>query len=97
MTEVGNQGGGAGNRWHGRPFLAAITRVGVFLRPIVASILAAMLVAAILPSPKGTTWLVAWWAVMLVIPTIVLVVCQRLARRLVPLINDPPQDDIAVS
>jgi MFS family permease len=85
VAEIGGQGAGAANRWNGRPFLAGAISLAVFLGPIVAAILVATLVAALLPTPNGTLWLVAWWAVMLVIPSIVLVPCERLARRALPL------------
>src|SRR5579859_7906051 len=67
-------------------WLGAVS-LGAFLGPVAAAILVAILVGAILPEPKGALELAAWWAVILAVPTIVLALCERLARRALPLVT----------
>jgi hypothetical protein len=77
--------GGADDRWHGRPVLSALVSVAVFVVPITLSIGAATITAHLLPRPRDDGWLVGWWVTVLAVPTLVLVVTDRLARRVLPL------------
>jgi putative nucleotidyltransferase with HDIG domain len=75
----------AADRWHGRPTLSRLVSVGIFVTPIALSVISAAITAHVLPRPHGMGWLVGWWAVIFAVPTIVLVVIDRLARKAVPL------------
>ena len=77
--------GAVTDRWHGRPALSRVVSVAVFVTPIALSIVSATITAHVLPRPHGTDWLVGWWAVVLGVPTVVLVVTDRLARKAMPL------------
>ena len=87
MVSIGKKGGRATpeDRWHGRPVLSALVSVAVFIVPIALSIVSATITAHVLPRPHGTGWIVGWWAVVLAVPTAVLVVTDRLARHALPL------------
>jgi putative nucleotidyltransferase with HDIG domain len=75
----------AADRWHGRPVLAALVSASVFIVPISLSILAATVTGHVLPRPRTDGALAAWWIVVLGVPSVVLVVTDRLARRALPL------------
>jgi putative nucleotidyltransferase with HDIG domain len=75
----------AEDRWHGRPVLSALVSGSVFLVPISLSILAATVSAHLLPRPRTDGGLAAWWIVVLGVPSVVLLVADRLARRALPL------------
>ncbi len=76
---------GADDRWHGRPVLSAMVSVAVFAMPIALSIVVATVTAHVLPRPRTTGWLAGWWVMVLGVPTIVLLITDRLARRALPL------------
>jgi hypothetical protein len=73
------------NRWQGRPRLSALVSLAVFVIPIALSIFSAIITAHGLPRPLGPGWTVGWWAVVLAVPTVVLLVTDRLARHALPL------------
>ncbi len=75
----------AGNRWRGRPILSRLVSVAVFATPIALSIVSATITAHVLPEPHGVGRTVGWWVVVLTVPTIVLVVTDRFARKALPL------------
>ncbi len=75
----------AADRWHGRPVLSALVSASVFVLPISLSILAATITGHVLPRPRTDGGLAAWWVVVLGVPSVVLVVTDRLARRALPL------------
>jgi hypothetical protein len=75
----------ASDRWRGRPVLSALLRVFIALVPISLSIVSATVTAHLLPRPHRIEWLVGWWALVLGVPTLILVVTDRLARRALPL------------
>ncbi len=87
MVFIGKKPTGAtpDDRWRGRPVLSALVSVAVFVIPIALSIVSATIAAHVLPRPHGTGWTVGWWAVVLAVPTVVLVVTDRLARHALPL------------
>ena len=72
-------------RWEGRPWLARAVRLGVFAAPVAVAIGCSSLVSRALPSPATTSALVTWWAIVLLVSTLGLVVTDRFARRLLPL------------
>ena len=78
-------GAAADDRWRGRPVLAALVSVAIFVIPIALSIVSAIITAHVLPRPHGIGWTVGWWAVVLIVPTVVLVMTDRVARRAMPL------------
>jgi putative nucleotidyltransferase with HDIG domain len=59
--------------------------LSVFVTPIALSIVAATVVAHVLPRPHGDGSLALWWILVLAVPTGVLVATDRLARRALPL------------
>ena len=73
------------DRWKGRPVLSALVSLAIFAVPIALSIVAATVTGHMLPRPRGTGSLVAWWIVVLAVPTLVLVATDRLSRRALPL------------
>jgi putative nucleotidyltransferase with HDIG domain len=87
MVSIRNDptGAPADDRWNGRPVLSALVSVAVFVIPIALSIVSATIAAHVLPRPHGTGWTVGWWALVLAVPTLVLVVTDRLARHAMPL------------
>ena len=73
------------DRWQRHPVLASLVTTLVFVVPITASIVVATVVAHVLPRPHHVGWLAGWWVTILVVPTVVLLVTDRLARRALPL------------
>jgi len=73
-------------RWQQRPVQSALLRAFVFVIPTLASVAAALVASALLPVPEGVGELIAWWLVLTAISLVVLVVVDRLARRLLPLV-----------
>lgn len=72
-------------RWQSRPLISALLRAAIFLAPVVASVGAAVTMAAILPVPDSPATTVLWWLTVFAVATAVLVIVERLARRLLPL------------
>jgi hypothetical protein len=60
-------------------------RLGIAATPIVAAIACSSLVSRALPTPVTDSGVVTWWAFVLIVSTIALVVTDRFARRLLPL------------
>src|SRR4051812_6396032 len=71
------------NRWRSRPLLGALIRIVAFLVPIGAAVAASAAVSHVVArhSQHG----VLWWIVILVVPAVVAMLMNRLARRLLPL------------
>jgi hypothetical protein len=57
----------------------------IFVVPVALSICAATVTAHLLPRPRTTGGLTGWWIAILVVPTVVLLATDRLARRAMPL------------
>ncbi|MDP8970612.1 MAG: HD-GYP domain-containing protein, partial [Actinomycetota bacterium] len=72
-------------RWQSRPLISALLRAAIFLAPVVASVGAAVTMASILPAPDSPATTALWWLTVFGVATAVLVVVERLARRLLPL------------
>ena len=73
------------DRWRGRPLLAAGLRFVVFAGPIAAALGAAFLLGRVFRDLTGSWPLVLRWALLLVASAPVLILADRLARRLLPL------------
>ena len=65
--------------------LSALVSGSVFVVPISLSILAATVSGHLLPRPRTDGGLAAWWIIVLGVPSVVLLVADRLARRALPL------------
>jgi len=74
-----------GRQWAPRPLLSFVVRAVVMLLPIVAGVVAAVLLGRALPRPDSVPSTVAWWAVFILVPLTILLVVEREARRLLPL------------
>lgn len=72
-------------RWKGRPVLAALLRTFVFLSPMAASFVVALVVSRLLPPPAGGMNTVAWWGAVMVSSFAALFLVERVVRRLSPL------------
>ncbi len=75
----------ATQRWDGRPRLAALLGALAGIVPLIFSIAATWLLASIWSSPSERILVVAWWIGLVLAATVVLVLVDRLARRLLPL------------
>lgn len=76
---------GEEGRWSARPKTAFLVRALVVVVPAVAGALAAWEAAHLLPEPSGLVGTVAWWAALIAVAVVAVVLVQRLARRLLPL------------
>ena len=74
-----------GDRWRSRRWAARITRALVTLLPIVAAVVAAIVVATNLPSPETLGPTIAWWVAVIGSSLLVSHLVQRFAIRLLPL------------
>ncbi|MEP6760674.1 MAG: HD-GYP domain-containing protein [Sporichthyaceae bacterium] len=74
-------------RWAARPRWASAVRLAVFLGPVLASFAAAWGVTRVLPASSGRAEQALHLAELVVFSTAVLVVLDRSARRLLPLVT----------
>ncbi|GAC1325000.1 MAG: hypothetical protein NVSMB13_07330 [Mycobacteriales bacterium] len=72
-------------RWTARPLVARALRVAVVLLPPVTAVLVGASLSRRLPTPNGFPGHVLWWAAILAISTVALVVVDRVVRRALPL------------
>ena len=73
-------------RWSARPLQAVLLRGVAMLTPLAASIAFVHLASRAVPAPAGAFWLFAsWWVLMTAAATVVLLVIERVSRRLLPL------------
>lgn len=72
-------------RWRGRPLLSAALRFFVFIVPIATSWGVSVQVVRSLPRAPGLDAFALRWGAAIIVSTIVLLVVDRLARRLMPL------------
>ncbi len=72
-------------RWASHPRASAILRTVAWVSPIIISSLVTYLIARAVPRPYGLGPALIWFAALTVVATGVLVVVDRLARRLLPL------------
>jgi HD-GYP domain-containing protein (c-di-GMP phosphodiesterase class II) len=80
------QSAAAPPRWGGRPVQAALVRLLAYVAPIAASITFVELASRALPAPLSSLWVyLLWWLGLTAAATGVLVVVDRIARRLLPL------------
>lgn len=73
------------HRWRSRPVLASLLRVAVYLIPLSASVATTAIASRVVPPPASPAGLVAWSLTTIVVATVVLVVADRLMRRVLPL------------
>ncbi|MBA3843753.1 MAG: hypothetical protein H0X39_14270, partial [Actinobacteria bacterium] len=73
-------------RWAGHPNQARALRVGLYLAPLVGSIVFVHFASQVVPAPTGSLMLfLAWWVGLSLLATGVLVLVDRVMRRLLPL------------
>jgi putative nucleotidyltransferase with HDIG domain len=76
----------SGERWEGRPWVAALVRTFVLVAPIAASVVFVHVVSRLVAPPSGSTALyIGWWVGLSALATVVLIGIDRLTRRLLPL------------
>src|SRR4051794_28147632 len=73
------------DRWQGHPWLARILRLLIFLAPISLSIGLSLFAARTVPASRLGMNRWVWWATVAALSTVVLLLADRLARRLLPL------------
>src|SRR3954454_24662069 len=71
-------------RWQARPFLAGLIRALVVVFPAVAGALASWEVSRLWAQPSGFWPVVLWFAVLVAVAVVVVLVVQRAARRFLP-------------
>jgi putative nucleotidyltransferase with HDIG domain len=71
--------------WSGHPVLSRLVRFVALAVPIGAAITTGSLVSRVWHPPIGFGAVVAWWSVVAAASTVVMVLVDRLARRLLPL------------
>ena len=77
----------AGGRWSGKPLQAAALRAGVFLAPLAGSVVFVHFASQVVPAPSGSLALfLSWWLGLSALATVVLVLVDRVTRRLLPLV-----------
>jgi hypothetical protein len=72
-------------QWGARPRAAFVVKALAVLTPVVASVMATIAVTKIVPRPTNVIALVAWWVGLTAMATLVAVLVERVARRLLPL------------
>ncbi len=77
---------GVSPAWSSRPWAARFLRGTVVVAPLLASVVFVWLVSRWLPAPRGSVAEYAlWWLALSAVGSVVLVVADRAARRLLPL------------
>lgn len=72
-------------RWRGRPVVAGLVVAIAHLVPLAAAVGASTLLSGRMPPPSGLAATVGAWTLVLAVSTAVLLLVDRLARRLLPL------------
>ncbi|MCU1451195.1 MAG: hypothetical protein JWP02_3365 [Acidimicrobiales bacterium] len=72
-------------RWEGRPIQAGALRVLGVAVPVLAGVLASMLLSRFLSYPEGWAPVVLWWTAILSVSALAVALVDRQARRLLPL------------
>ena len=73
------------NRWESRVWTGRLLRAVVFLVPVVAAVLVAFLVAKILPRTEEILGVILWWAAIIAVASVTMILVDRLARKALPL------------
>ncbi len=82
MNDAGNT-----TRWEAHPIRAALLRTAVVLAPFAISIAFVHLASSLVPMPTSSLWIyLAWWLGLSGSATLVLIACDKLFRRLLPLV-----------
>ena len=71
--------------WDSHRWLALGVRAFVFLVPIGASVVVTFVASRLVPQPHPVPVRALWWSALLCISTSLLVIVDRLARRLLPM------------
>src|SRR4051812_19566695 len=78
--------GGPASRWSGRPLQAIALRTIVYAAPLAGSIVFVHFASKVVSAPAGSLVLfLIWWLALSALATGVLVVVDRVCRRLLPL------------
>ena len=78
---------GAARRWAARPVQARLLRVCVFMVPVIGSVVSVHVFSRLVEMPTSSFLrFILWWVAMSAAATGVLVVLDRAARRLLPLV-----------
>ena len=72
-------------RWEGHPLLGTLVRLAAVAIPLAASVGGAVVASRAIDRPSGLMGTIGWWVLITVIATVVLVLVDRVARRLLPL------------
>ncbi len=75
----------ATGRWEARPRLALLVRVVAVLIPLVASVVATILISQRITRPSSLLTTILWWIVLSAVASLVALGVERVARRLAPL------------
>src|SRR5581483_8648814 len=73
------------DRWVARPVLAGLVRALVVIVPAVAGALASWEVSRLWPEPSGFWPEFRWFAILVAVAVVVVLLVQRVAQRLLPL------------
>ncbi|MBV8960634.1 MAG: HD domain-containing protein [Actinobacteria bacterium] len=76
---------GKGGRWGGHPVQAFVLRVFVIAVPVVAAVLASIVLSRVLPYPSRPSVIVLWWVGVFAASTLIMMIVDKWARRLLPL------------
>ncbi|HZX55835.1 MAG TPA: HD domain-containing phosphohydrolase, partial [Ilumatobacteraceae bacterium] len=71
--------------WSNHRFAALCVRTVAWIAPITVSVVATALVSRAVDRPSGWLAVAAWWVAMSLVATVMLIVTDRAARRLLPL------------
>jgi putative nucleotidyltransferase with HDIG domain len=81
----GDTGAAEQARWRRRPAIAAMVRLAIVGLPVAVSVAVAVTIELLVTKPSSAVGLVAWWFGVLGASFVVLLGCERLARRALPL------------
>ncbi len=73
-------------KWEGRPVVAGILRVIITVAPIVISLVLVTVASRVIPRPASWFRMIAWWVLLSIFATVVLLVFDRVFRRLMPIV-----------
>lgn len=76
---------GREQRWRSRPVLASLLRLAVYLIPLSASVATTIIASRVVAPPTSPAGLIGWSLMTIILATAVLVIADRLMRRVLPL------------
>ncbi|HZI45980.1 MAG TPA: HD-GYP domain-containing protein, partial [Ilumatobacter sp.] len=71
--------------WTARPWIARVIRVSVVVAPLLVAVAIAFVLSGVLPKPDSFLMGVMRWFAIALVSTLILILVDRLARRLLPL------------